>query len=161
MAARAPRRSSQLTQKINTLLGGPFHSGAPRLCLPCLPCRDATACAYMDIKRLIFHKYCIIFMCLSTCESLSRINKIHLPMSHVTISSMMLALTLSLQRSKSIVTYGIAFRATVYINVWNRNHAPSRFRIPLLGIPNDSDSDSTNMNQKWFRLKLSLESQSE
>ncbi len=25
------------------LLGGPFHSGAPRLCLPCLPSRDATA----------------------------------------------------------------------------------------------------------------------
>ena len=23
--------------------GGPFHSGAPRLCLTCLPCRDATA----------------------------------------------------------------------------------------------------------------------
>ena len=30
-------------KKISTLLGGPFHSGAPRLCLPCLPCRDATA----------------------------------------------------------------------------------------------------------------------
>ena len=58
MALRAPRRRpthllymrwrrtniSQLpcTQKIGTLLGGPFHSGAPRLCLPCLPCRDAT-----------------------------------------------------------------------------------------------------------------------
>ena len=36
--------TSQLpcTHKISTLLGGPFHSGAPRLCLPCLPYRDAT-----------------------------------------------------------------------------------------------------------------------
>ena len=30
-------------KKMSTLLGGPCHSGAPRLCLPCLPCRDATA----------------------------------------------------------------------------------------------------------------------
>ena len=57
VAARAPRRrpthlcaddeltsvSCRVRQKISTLLGGPFHSGAPRLCLPCLPCRDATA----------------------------------------------------------------------------------------------------------------------
>ena len=59
MAARAPSRSpthlcteDELTsgschvrKKMSTLLGGPCHSGAPRLCLPCLPCRDATACA--------------------------------------------------------------------------------------------------------------------
>ena len=38
-------------QKINTLLGGPFHSEAPRLCLPCLPCQDATACKH---TRLLF-----------------------------------------------------------------------------------------------------------
>ena len=30
-----------------------------------------------------------------------------------------------------------------YINVWNRNHTPSRFRIPLITIPNHSDWDST------------------
>ena len=32
---------SQCRKKISMLLGGPFHSGAPRLCLPCLPSRDA------------------------------------------------------------------------------------------------------------------------
>ena len=82
--------------------------------------------AHMDIKRLIFHiVFIYLYVCqtLSTCESLSRINKIHL----------------LLHQSQ---------RATVYRNVWNLNHAPSRFRIPLPTIPNDSDSDSTNMNQK-------------
>ena len=34
--------SCGVRKKISTLLGGPFHSGAPRLCLPCLPYRDAT-----------------------------------------------------------------------------------------------------------------------
>ena len=56
MAVRAPRRrpthlctddeltsvSCRVRKKMCTLLGGPCHSGAPRLCLPCLPCRDAT-----------------------------------------------------------------------------------------------------------------------
>ena len=51
-----------------------------------------------------------------------------------------------------------------YINVWNRNHTPSRFRIPLITIPipNHSDWDSTiDINQKQFRIQLSLESESE
>ena len=32
---------SQCRKKISILLGDPFHSGAPRLCLPCLPSRYA------------------------------------------------------------------------------------------------------------------------
>ena len=40
--SQLPCRRLGLRKKISTLLGGPFHSGAPRLCLPCLPCRDAT-----------------------------------------------------------------------------------------------------------------------
>ena len=93
----------------------------------------------MDIKRLIFSNVFIyLYVCqtLSTFESLSRINKMNLLLNK-------------------------SYRATVYINVWNRNHAPSRFRIPLLTIPNDSDSDSTYMKQKWFRFQRSLESHSQ
>ena len=51
-----------------------------------------------------------------------------------------------------------------YINVWNQNHTPPRFRIPLITIPiqYDSDWDSTiDINQKRFRFQLSLESESE
>ena len=38
-------------QKVRTLLGGPFHSEAPRLCLPCLPCRDATVYNHKSLGR--------------------------------------------------------------------------------------------------------------
>ena len=52
-----------------------------------------------------------------------------------------------------------------YINVWDRNHTPSRFRILTHpnsnSIPNDSDWDATiDINQKQFRFQLSLESES-
>ena len=72
MAVRAPRRrpshlctddeltsvSCRVRKKMSTLLGGPCHSGAPRLCLPCLPCRDATACG----SHLGFvHTFLVIF----------------------------------------------------------------------------------------------------
>ena len=36
-ARRGLLMRSQCHKKITKLLGGPFHSGAPRLCLPCLP----------------------------------------------------------------------------------------------------------------------------
>ena len=36
-------KQSHCRKKISMLLGGHFHSGAPRLCLPCLPSRDAAA----------------------------------------------------------------------------------------------------------------------
>ena len=66
MAVRAPRRrptqlctddeltsvSCRVRKKMSTLLGGPCHSGAPRLCLPCLPCRDATGCDGTSILTL-------------------------------------------------------------------------------------------------------------
>ena len=35
-----------VVKKISMLLGGHFHSGAPRLCLPCLTTRDATVCVW-------------------------------------------------------------------------------------------------------------------
>ena len=77
MAARAPRRrpthlcaddelisvSGGVRKTISTLLGGPFHSGAPRLCLPCLPCRDATVCEHASL-----HMYAhVCIMHLSVC----------------------------------------------------------------------------------------------
>ena len=43
-------------RKNNMLLGGPFRSGAPRLCLPCLPSRDAAA--YTPLHPLHEHKTC-------------------------------------------------------------------------------------------------------
>ena len=43
---------SQFRNKISMLLGGPFHSGAPRLCLPCLPSRDA-AVVSVAISKMI------------------------------------------------------------------------------------------------------------
>ena len=42
---------SQCRKKIVMLLGGPFHSGAPRPCLPCLPSRDAAAWLMAKGKR--------------------------------------------------------------------------------------------------------------
>ena len=51
-----PNEPQSVSEKIcigGLLLGGPFHSGAPRLCLPCLPSRDAACvCSY-----ILLHKY--------------------------------------------------------------------------------------------------------
>ena len=58
------------TQKISTLLGGPFHSGAPRLCLPCLPYRDATAricwCPQLHVGRPGYSNPCWCQLLLNT-----------------------------------------------------------------------------------------------
>ena len=50
------------TYALTTLLGGPFHSGAPRLCLSCLPCRDAINGSVIQCgsRCLILHKYEVI-----------------------------------------------------------------------------------------------------
>ena len=50
---------SQRRKKISILLGGPFHSGAPRLCLPCLPSRDATAVMQPVMPCRHLHPRCL------------------------------------------------------------------------------------------------------
>ena len=58
---------SPCTQIICNILGGPFHSGAPRLCLPCLPCRDATAhircisTVKFKLVKSVTHSFLLVF----------------------------------------------------------------------------------------------------